>query len=115
MSNSEHGKVVQVIGPVIDVAFPEGSLPSIFNALTLKNPASEEELVVEVAQHLGDNVVRCIAMDGTDGLARGVEVQDTGSPISVPVGKEVLGRILNVLGDPIDEKGEVPTLSLIHI
>ena len=103
------GKIVQVIGAVIDVEFPEGKLPSILNALEIKNSNNEyaTDLVVEVAQHLGDNVVRCIAMDSTDGLVRGMAAVDTGSPISVPVGKGSLGRILNVVGRPVDEMGPV--------
>ena len=91
------GKVTQVIGPVVDVAFSEGKLPPIQTALTLTNQAiddTEDNLVIEVAQHLGDNVVRCIAMDVTDGLVRGMEVRDTGKPIQMPVGKESLGRVL---------------------
>jgi F-type H+-transporting ATPase subunit beta len=104
------GKIVQVIGPVVDVAFEEGKLPSILNALTVTNPAinnEEDNLVIEVAQHLGDNVVRCIAMDITDGLVRGMTAKDTGAPIKVPVGKECLGRILNVVGRPVDGLGPV--------
>ena len=104
------GKIVQVIGPVLDVAFEEGKLPSILNAILITNPAINDEadnLVVEVAQHLGDNVVRCIAMDITDGLVRGMAAKDTGSPIMVPVGKEGLGRILNVVGRPVDGLGPV--------
>ncbi|HON59177.1 MAG TPA: F0F1 ATP synthase subunit beta [Smithella sp.] len=104
------GKIVQVIGPVVDVAFEEGKLPSILNALTVTNPAinnEEDNLVIEVAQHLGDNVVRCIAMDITDGLVRGMIAKDTGAPIKVPVGKECLGRILNVVGRPVDGLGPV--------
>jgi F-type H+/Na+-transporting ATPase subunit beta len=104
------GKVVQVIGPVVDVEFPEGQLPSILNSILITNPAinnQEDNLVVEVAQHLGDNVVRCIAMDITDGLVRGMKAKDTGSPITVPVGKECLGRILNVVGRPVDGLGPV--------
>ncbi|MHC1713631.1 MAG: F0F1 ATP synthase subunit beta [Solidesulfovibrio sp.] len=103
------GKIVQVIGAVLDVEFPEGKLPSILNALEIKNinNAFAEDLVVEVAQHLGDNVVRCIAMDSTDGLVRGMPATDTGSPIRVPVGKASLGRILNVVGRPVDEMGPV--------
>jgi F-type H+/Na+-transporting ATPase subunit beta len=104
------GKIVQVIGPVIDVAFDEGKLPSIMNALTISNPAindNEDNLVIEVAQHLGDNVVRCIAMDITDGLVRGMSAKDTGGPITVPVGPECLGRILNVVGRPVDGLGPV--------
>uniref|UniRef100_I2PY09 ATP synthase subunit beta n=1 Tax=Desulfovibrio sp. U5L TaxID=596152 RepID=I2PY09_9BACT len=103
------GKIVQVIGAVLDVEFPEGKLPSILNALEIKNTNNiyAEDLVVEVAQHLGDNVVRCIAMDSTDGLVRGMPATDTGSPIRVPVGKAALGRILNVVGRPVDEMGPV--------
>ncbi|KUG28545.1 atp synthase beta chain [hydrocarbon metagenome] len=105
------GKIVQVIGAVIDVEFPEGKLPSILNALDVKNTNNvyAPDLVVEVAQHLGDNVVRCIAMDSTDGLVRGMEATDTGAPIRVPVGKASLGRILNVVGRPVDEMGPVNT------
>jgi len=104
------GKIVQVIGPVVDVAFEEGKLPSILNALTITNPAiddKEDNLIIEVAQHLGDNVVRCIAMDITDGLVRGMPAKDTGAPIKVPVGKECLGRILNVVGRPVDGLGPI--------
>jgi len=99
------GTLVQVIGPVIDVKF-ETELPGIYNALKL-NLSEGRELVAEVQQHLGNNVVRAVAMDGTDGIVRGMEVIDTGQPISVPVGRGVLGRILNVLGKPVDEAGEV--------
>jgi F-type H+/Na+-transporting ATPase subunit beta len=104
------GKIVQVIGPVVDVSFEEGKLPSILNAILITNPAindQEDNLIVEVALHLGDNVVRCIAMDITDGLVRGMNAKDTGSPIMVPVGKECLGRILNVVGKPVDGLGPV--------
>src|SRR5213080_1308672 len=104
------GKVTQVIGPVVDVEFPPGALPEIFTALTLSNPsisAEAENLTIEVAQHLGENTARCIAMDSTDGLVRGQPVKNTGGPISVPVGKAVLGRILNVIGEPVDEKGPI--------
>jgi F-type H+-transporting ATPase subunit beta len=108
------GKIVQVIGAVIDVEFPEGKLPSILNALEIKNTNNEfaTDLVVEVAQHLGDNVVRCIAMDSTDGLVRGMAATDTGAPIRVPVGKASLGRILNVVGRPVDEMGPVDAAAL---
>ena len=98
------GKVVQVMGPVVDVRFNEGELPEILNALTI--PVGDRTLTVEVAQHIGDNTARCIAMSSTDGLQRGVDVTDTGAPISVPVGKETLGRIFNVLGDAVDN---IPT------
>lgn len=104
------GKIVQVIGNVIDVEFPEGKLPNILNALVLNNPTISDEpdnLVVEVAQHLGNNVVRCVAMDTTDGLVRGMPVKDTGKPIQVPVGHSALGRVLNVVGRPVDDMGPV--------
>jgi F-type H+-transporting ATPase subunit beta len=99
------GKVVQVMGPVVDVEFEQGKLPTILTALTISNPAINDEegnLVIEVAQHLGDNVVRTIAMDVTDGLVRGMPVKDTGKPIMMPVGKAGLGRVLNVVGRPVD-------------
>ncbi len=99
------GKIAQVIGPVVDVDFPAGQLPKILNALRLTNPSISDRadnLVLEVAQHLGESTVRTIAMDSTDGLMRGMEVKDTGKPIMMPVGKEVLGRILNVVGEPVD-------------
>jgi len=104
------GKITQVIGPVVDVEFPAGKLPRILNALTLTNPSIDGEkdnLVLEVAQHLGEGVVRAIAMDATEGLVRGAEVTDTGEGIQMPVGKEVLGRILNVIGKPVDGGGPV--------
>lgn len=104
------GRVVQVMGPVIDVEFDKGQLPPIYNALKLTNTAINEQqdnLVLEVAQHLGENVVRTIAMDSTDGVRRGTPVKDTGNQILIPVGREVLGRILNVTGDPVDEAGPV--------
>ncbi|HNS55106.1 MAG TPA: F0F1 ATP synthase subunit beta, partial [Syntrophales bacterium] len=106
------GTVVQVIGPVVDVEFPEGKLPNILTALTITNKAiddTEDNLVIEVAQHLGDNVVRCIAMDITDGLVRGMPVKDTGAPIMVPVGEAGLGRIINVVGRPVDGLGAIVT------
>lgn len=103
------GKIVQVLGPVVDVQFERGHLPDINNAIQVKYKLGdrEVELVLEVALHLGDNMVRTIAMASTDGLVRGMEAVDTGAPISVPVGREVLGRVFNVLGKPIDEAGEV--------
>lgn len=107
---SKHiGKVVQVIGAVVDVEFSDGNLPNIFTALEIKNPNNSDapDLICEVAQHLGDNVVRTIAMDATEGLVRGMEVVDTGQPIMVPVGKAAVGRILNVIGRPVDELGPV--------
>ncbi|MDD2218528.1 MAG: F0F1 ATP synthase subunit beta [Desulfoplanes sp.] len=110
MSTEIVGKIVQVIGAVVDLEFPEGQLPNIMNAVTITSPTVSDEkdnLVVEVAQHLGNNLVRCIAMDATDGLVRGMPAKDTGSPIMVPVGKAALGRILNVIGKPVDEMGPI--------
>ena len=104
-----NGKVLQVLGPVVDVEFREG-LPAIYNALKLTNQNindAKENLTLEVAQHLGDAVVRTVAMDSTEGLRRGAEVRDTGEQIMMPVGQEILGRILNVVGEPVDELGEV--------
>ncbi len=101
------GRVTQVISAVVDVQFEGGNLPAILNALECENQG--KRLVLEVAQHLGENSVRTIAMDSTDGLVRGLEVRDTGEPISVPVGPETLGRIIDVVGNPIDEKGPLKT------
>ena len=103
------GKIVQVIGAVVDVEFSDGNLPNIFTALEIKNPNNTDapELICEVAQHLGDNVVRTIAMDATEGLVRGMDAVDTGQPIMVPVGKPSVGRILNVIGRPVDELGPI--------
>jgi F-type H+/Na+-transporting ATPase subunit beta len=104
------GRITQVIGPVIDVEFEGVDVPPIYNALRVSNPAISDQadnLVVEVAQHLGEKTVRCIAMDATEGLVRGMEVRDTGDGITVPVGEATLGRILNVIGDPVDEAGPV--------
>ncbi|MCD6280661.1 MAG: F0F1 ATP synthase subunit beta [Deltaproteobacteria bacterium] len=104
------GYISQVIGAVVDVRFEEGELPNIYNALVVTNPQlsdKEDNLVLEVAQHLGDKTVRTIAMDSTDGLVRGMKVKDTGAPISVPVGEGVLGRIMNVVGEPVDEMGPI--------
>ncbi len=104
------GKIVQVIGPVVDVAFEEGELPPIYNALTVEYDIPRRgrtKLTLEVQQHLGDRVVRTIAMSTTEGLKRGYEVIDTGQPITVPVGDKVLGRVMNVTGDPIDERGPI--------
>jgi len=102
LENKHIGKVTQVMGPVVDVHFNEGELPEIYNALTIEMDG--RTLTVEVAQHIGDNTARCIAMASTDGLKRGVDVKDTGAPISVPVGRETLGRIFNVLGEAVDNK-----------
>jgi len=104
------GKITQVMGPVVDVEFEPGKLPAILSALAITSPVindDEDNLIVEVAQHLGDNVVRTIAMDVTDGLVRGMKVKDTGSPIMMPVGKASLGRVLNVVGRPVDGLGPV--------
>src|SRR5215831_11269172 len=106
----KQGRVVQIIGPVVDVEFSGSDLPEINTALRLSNPSISDKpgnLVVEVAQHLGEHSVRCIAMDTTDGLVRGMPVENTGEPILMPVGPEVLGRIMNVVGEPVDEKGAV--------
>jgi F-type H+/Na+-transporting ATPase subunit beta len=112
------GKVTQVIGPVVDVEFPAGALPPIFNALKVSNPAISDlpwNLVLEVAQHLGENTVRTIAMDSSEGLVRGMDVQDTGDMIKVPVGPQCLGRIINVIGEPVDEGGPIETKTFYPI
>ncbi|KPA19232.1 F0F1 ATP synthase subunit beta [Candidatus Magnetomorum sp. HK-1] len=112
------GKITQVMGPVVDVEFEPGKLPAILTALTISNPAINDEpdnLVVEVAQHLGDNVVRTIAMDVTDGLVRGMPVKDTGAPIQMPVGEASLGRVLNVVGRPVDGLGPVSQEKMMPI
>ena len=104
------GKIIQVMGPVVDVSFEDGVLPALYNAINIERTGESgetETLVCEVALHLGDNAVRSVAMHSTDGLVRGMEVLDTGAPITVPVGEEVLGRILNVVGDPVDKKPPV--------
>ena len=103
MSVQNKGKITQIIGAVLDIKFAEGLLPQIYEAIEIQT-AEGKKLVVEVAQHLGDDIVRCIAMGPTDGLVRGMEAVATGSPISVPVGENTLGRIFNVTGDPIDNK-----------
>ncbi len=102
MSEQHKGKVIQVTGPVLDIRFAEGELPELNNAIEI--PMGERKLVAEVAQQIGDEVVRCVAMSSTDGLARGVEAVDTGAPISVPVGDACLGRVFNLLGEPVDSK-----------
>ena len=107
------GKIVQVIGPVVDVEFEPGKLPAIYNALDVKGKevkdifSYSERLVLEVAQHLGESRVRTIALSSTDGLVRGMEVLDTGAPITIPVGRATLGRIINVIGEPVDKMGPV--------
>jgi F-type H+-transporting ATPase subunit beta len=109
-SPNSMGRVVQVIGPVVDVAFDSAELPEINTALLVTNPSidkRDDNLTIEVAQHLGEHMVRCVAMDSTDGLIRGQAVKNTNGPISVPVGTEVLGRIMNVVGEPVDEAGPV--------
>ena len=115
------GRVVQVIGPVVDVEFPKGELPEIYNAIRVEAPEDKKtgrpeiRLTLEVAQHLGENRVRAVAMASTDGLVRGMEVTDTGAPISMPVGRETLGRLLNVLGEPVDGKGPVKAKKTLPI
>ena len=104
------GVITQVIGPVVDVRFPPGKLPEIMTALRVSNPSISDKpfnLVLEIAQHIGESTARCIAMDSTDGLVRGMPVMDTGEPIMIPVGKPTLGRIINVVGEPVDEAGEI--------
>ena len=112
MASNKTGKITQVLGAVVDVAF-EGELPPIMNALVAK--IGDQEVVLEVAQHLGENTVRTIAMDATEGMQRGQEVTDQGNPISVPVGPETLGRIMNVIGEPIDERGPIATQKQLPI
>ena len=111
MAEARVGRVVQVIGPVLDVEFPEGHLPAIYNAVVVKEEASKMgvaiDVIAEVAQHLGENRVRCISMKPTDGMVRGMKAIDTGAPISVPVGDETLGRIMNVIGEPVDNRGPI--------
>ncbi len=104
------GTIVQVIGPVLDVEFPPGQLPEIYNALSVEDPtaAIPVRLVAEVQQHIGQNMVRAVAMSSTDGVTRGMQVQDTGGPIMAPVGNAPLGRILNVLGEPVDGGAKLP-------
>ena len=104
------GRITQVIGPVVDVEFVDGNLPPIYGALQITNPAISAEpwnLIVEVALHLGQKTVRTIAMDSTEGLIRGQDVRDTGDVITVPVGEPTLGRIMNVVGEPVDQKGPI--------
>ncbi len=112
------GKISQVLGAVVDVEFEPGKLPPVLTALTVTNPTigeEEDNLVIEVAQHLGDNVVRCIGMDVTDGLQRGMPVKDTGAPIMMPVGKASLGRVLNVVGRPVDGLGPISKEKMLPI
>jgi len=109
------GKVIEIIGPVVDVKFPEGNLPSIYNAIEIKH-ADGKKVICEVALHLGDNKVRCISMSPTDGLVRGIEAIDLGKPISIPVGETTLGRVMNVIGEPVDMQGPIKSthFSPIH-
>jgi len=117
MARQRVGRISQVLGAVVDIVFPEGDLPELYNAIEIPRTVDgqaprdgrPEVLVVEAAQHLGNNTVRCVAMDTTDGLRRGMPAYDTGGPITVPVGRAVLGRVLNVLGQPIDEAGPIQT------
>ena len=107
MSEKNIGKVVQVIGPVLDIRFEDGHLPELLSAINID--CGDRTVVAEVAQHIGDNVARCVSMNATDGMVRGLDAVDTGGPITVPVGNECLGRIFNLLGQPIDELGPVET------
>jgi len=102
MSEQNIGSVVSIVGPVLDIKFPSQSLPNLLNAIEIEHEG--RTVTVEVAQHIGDDIVRCIAMSSTDGLVRGLKAVDTGGPITVPVGNETLGRIFNLLGDPVDNK-----------
>jgi F-type H+/Na+-transporting ATPase subunit beta len=111
MAEAGVGRVVQIIGPVLDVEFPDGKLPAIYNAVIVKEEAGKTgvaiDVIAEVAQHLGENRVRCISMKPTDGMVRGMKAVDTGAPISVPVGEQTLGRIMNVIGEPVDNRGPI--------
>ncbi len=113
MAKQNTGTVVQIIGPVLDIRFEAGSLPRLLDAVEIVN--NGERLIAEVAQHIGDDTVRCIAMSSTDGLVRGIEAVDTGSPITVPVGRETLGRVFNLLGEPVDDKPPVETAQRLPI
>ncbi|HYB90473.1 MAG TPA: F0F1 ATP synthase subunit beta [Candidatus Binataceae bacterium] len=118
MSESAPGRIVQVLGNVVDVQFSNGALPAIFTALRVTNPGISDKpgnLVLEVAQHLGEDTVRCVAMDTTEGLVRGMEAVNTGSPITVPVGEGTLGRLINVIGEPVDEAGPVASSQVMPI
>src|SRR4030042_550617 len=98
------GRIIEIIGPTISVRFSSGHLPAIYNAIEVKHPETGKVIVSEVAQHLGNDIVKCVSMDSTDGMVRGLPAIDTGAPISVPVGRERLGRLFNLLGAPIAEK-----------
>jgi F-type H+-transporting ATPase subunit beta len=107
-NGSNIGHIKQVIGPTVDLEYHSDNLPNINNAITIQRHGSKEKLTVEVAQHIGNNTVRCVSMGSTDGLIRGMECVDTGAPISVPVGEQVLGHIFNLLGEPLDDRGALP-------
>src|SRR5262249_18541108 len=111
--NGNVGRVVQIIGPVVDVEFPSGHLPTILNAVHITDDeglsTEKTALITEVAKHLGENRVRCVSMKPADGLVRGMKAVDLGAPISIPVGPETLGRVLNVIGEPVDDMGPVTT------
>ena len=102
-----YGEVIQVIGPSVDIRFPEKEVPQLLNAVRIEDPAKNIDITLEVAQILGNNTVRCIALSSTDGLSRGIKAKDLGSPVTVPVGPQTLGRIFNVLGQTIDGKGDI--------
>jgi len=118
---ANHGKIVQVIGPVVDVEFSPGQLPAIYNALDVQGMKREdifsysERLVLEVAQHLGESRVRTVALSSTDGLTRGMDVLDTGAPIRIPVGPNTLGRIMNIIGEPVDKQGPLTSDTMYPI
>lgn len=109
------GHIVEIIGPTLAIRFDSGELPAIYNAIEVKNPQTGEVIVAEVAQHLGNDIVKCISMDSTDGMVRGLPAVDTGAPITVPVGRPTLGRLLDVIGRPIDEKGSIETETYLPI
>src|SRR5215813_12627666 len=113
MAEQNTGKVVAVIGPVLDIQFAEGKLPAIYNAVRIQDPGKETgepiDVVAEVAQQLGESVARCISMKPTEGMVRGMKAVDLGAPISVPVGRPTLGRVMNVLGKPVDQMGAIKT------
>ncbi len=109
MPNENKGEIVSIVGPVVDVRFPTQNLPDIFNALEVTHPETKRKLVLEVEQLIGDDTVRTVALDSTDGFIRGLDVVNTGAPISVPVGPEAMGRLFNLLGQPIDNKGSIST------
>ena len=115
MAEKNIGKITQIIGAVLDIKFSEGNLPEINEAINIPLQEAGKKLVVEVSQHLGDDTVRCIAMGPTDGLVRGMDAEATGASISIPVGEQTLGRMFNVLGEPIDEKDQPNYLDFIPI